>query len=294
MSQALPQIGFIGLGIMGAPMVEHLHAAGYPLKVYNRTRSKAEALRKDGIVVEDSPKEAALGSEYVIMNVTDTPDVEAVLFSEGTGSTCSGESGKVFIDHSTIRADQTRVFAEKLKVMGHDFLDAPVSGGDVGAKTASLTIMVGGEQTIFENALPILSKLGKSITLVGKNGAGQVVKASNQILVAINLVAVCESLTFAKHSGVDLDKMLDVVSSGAAQSWALEKLGRSIVKEDLNPGFMTKLILKDLAIVQDSARELGLSLPGLSLAEQLFRSSSSLGGADLGTQAMISVYDQSN
>lgn len=293
MSSKTLRIGFVGLGIMGVPMVENLFAAGYPLCVYNRTKSKAEALVRDGVCLAKSLAEVTERSDIIITNVTDTNDVEEVLFAEG-GLAVPNLSDKVFIDMSTIRSDKTEEFAKKLKGLGYDFLDAPVSGGDVGAKAGTLTIMVGGEEEVFEKVLPVLEVLGKSITLVGGHGAGQVVKACNQVLVALHMVAVCETLTLAKHSNVDLNTLLDVVTGGAAQSWALEKLGRAIVKEDLSPGFMIKLILKDLSIVQDSAKRLGLALPGLGLAESMFRSASNLGAENLGTQAMIKVYDQLN
>ena len=285
------RIGFIGLGIMGKPMAVNLQKAGYPLVVYNRTPGKTAQLVEGGATDADSPRAVAAESDVVIAIVTDTPDVEEVLFAE-SGVAAGAAEGTVFIDMSTISPEATRDFAARLKEKGVDYLDAPVSGGDVGARNATLTIMAGGEPEVFRRAEPILAAMGKRITHVGPVGSGQTVKACNQALCAVNMIAVCEALTLAAAAGLDLETLLRVVTGGAANSWALENLGPKIIDGDLRPGFMVKLIQKDLDIVMRAAQEADLPMPGTALAVQNFRAVQAAGGGELGTQAMITVYEQ--
>jgi 3-hydroxyisobutyrate dehydrogenase len=214
-----------------------------------------------------------------------------VLFGEN-GVAAGARAGQLFIDMSTISPDATREFAGRLKQQGVDYLDAPVSGGDVGAIKGTLSIMVGGEPAAFERAKPIFETMGSRVIRVGPVGSGQTAKACNQILCGVNLMGVCEALTLAAASGLDLDITLQVLTGGASNSWSLQNLGPKIARGDLNPGFMVKLIQKDLAIVMDAAKRLNLPLPGAALSMQNFRSVQAAGGGDLGTQAMITVYEK--
>jgi len=286
-----PVIAFIGLGIMGQPMARNLLQAGYRLRVYNRTRGKAEALAGDGATVCDSPAEAARGAQVVITIVTDTPDVEAVLFGE-TGVVAGAERDAVVVDMSTISPEATRDFAARLREHDLRMCDAPVSGGDVGAENGTLTIMVGGEADDVERLRSIFEVLGARVTHVGPHGAGQATKACNQVLCAVNMVAVCEALSLGASLGLDLHTLLAVVTGGAGNSWALEKLGPRIADGDLDPGFMVRLIQKDLGIVMDSAAAAAVPLPGTSLAQQMFRAVEADGHGALGTQAMIEDYER--
>jgi 3-hydroxyisobutyrate dehydrogenase len=286
MSTPLQPIGFIGLGIMGYPMAGHLLRAGHPLYVHTRTASKAKPLLKDGAVWCDTPAEVGGQCELLITIVTDTPDVESVLFApHGAAETL--RSGTCVVDMSTISPDATRQFAERLAQRGVTLLDAPVTGGDVGARNATLTIMVGGDKTAFERVRPVLERLGKRIEHVGPSGSGQLLKACNQVLCAVNMIAVCEALTLAKRSGLDLEAAVETLASGAGGSWALANLGPKIIKGDLAPAFMIELMQKDLRIVQTAAQALRVALPGTALAQQLFRAVEAEDGGKLGTQAMI-------
>jgi 3-hydroxyisobutyrate dehydrogenase len=227
----------------------------------------------------------------VITIVTDSPDVEAVIFGKN-GAAEGAEKGAVFIDMSTISPGVTRSIASRLKERGIEFLDAPVSGGDIGAQKGTLTIMVGGEEEAFERVKKVFEPMGKRITYMGPSGSGQVTKASNQILCALNLLGVCEAIALAQRSGLNLEKMHQVVTGGAANSWALENLGKRILQGDFNPGFMVKLIQKDLSIVLEAAKALSLPLTGSALCHQYFRSNEAHGEGDLGTQAMYKVVQR--
>jgi 3-hydroxyisobutyrate dehydrogenase len=285
------RIGFIGMGIMGRPMARNLLKAGYELTVYNRTAERARELAADGARVAASPADCARGNDVVITIVTDSPDVEAVLLGE-RGAVSGAKPGTVFIDMSTISPDVTRSLHARLKERGMHFLDAPVSGGDIGAQRGTLTIMVGGDDDVFERVKGIFEPMGKRITHVGPSGAGQVTKACNQILCAVNLLGVCEALALAHRSGLDLRKMHQVVTGGAANSWSLENLGKSLIEGNYNPGFMVKLIQKDLNIVLDAARRLKLPLAGTALCHQYFRSNEAAGEGELGTQAMAKTIER--
>jgi 3-hydroxyisobutyrate dehydrogenase len=280
------RIGFIGMGIMGRPMVLNLLKAGHQVAVYNRTASRADEVVRAGARRADSPRECARGQDVVITMVTDSEDVEAVLFGPEGAAEGAGE-GTVFIDMSTISPDVTRGIAARLGERGFAFLDAPVSGGDIGAQKGTLTIMVGGDAAAFARVEPILAAMGSRITHVGPSGSGQVTKACNQVLCALNLLGVCEAIALAHRSGLDLAKMHKVVTGGAANSWALENLGAAIIRGNYDPGFMVKLIQKDLNIVLQAARTLDLPLEGTALVHQLFRSNQAHGEGDLGTQALM-------
>lgn len=282
---------FIGLGIMGEPMAGHLLAGGYSLRIFNRTKSKAAALIENGATWCDSPADAARDCGVLCVNVTDTPDVEQVLFGK-CGAAESLAPGSIVIDFSTISPPATRQFADRLAKKGVTLLDAPVTGGDVGARAATLTIMVGGPREAFDQVQPLLALLGKRLVHVGPSGSGQMLKACNQILCAMNMIGVCEALTLAKQAGLDLGMALETLSAGAGGSWAWTNLGPKIASGDLQPAFMIKLIQKDLRIVQATAQEQNTPLPGTALAQQLFRAVEAMpGGESLGTQGMIRAYE---
>lgn len=275
---------------MGSPMAGHLLRAGHPLLVHSRTRARAAPLEAQGARWCDTPADAARACDVLMLNVPDTPDVEAVLFGP-CGAAEALRPGSVVVDFSTISPQATRDFARRLAQRHATLLDAPVTGGQVGAQNATLTIMVGGDADAFERARPLLETLGKKVVHVGESGSGQLLKACNQVLCAVNQIAVCEALMLAERSGLSLATAIDTLGGGAGGSWAWTNLGAKIVAGELKPAFMIKLIQKDLRIVQDAAQRLGIPLPGTALAQQLFRAvQAQPGGDELGTQAMIEAY----
>ncbi len=285
------KIGFIGLGIMGAPMALNLLNAGYSLKVYNRTdRPRVQEVVDAGAERVASPQDAASGCGVVITMVTDTPDVEAVILGDD-GAINGVAAGSTVIDMSTISPRLTREVAATLKEKGVNMLDAPVSGGDVGAKQGTLSIMVGGDREVFDECLPVLEAMGKNITLIGGNGAGQTTKLCNQIAVSVANLAMAEALMLAAAADMDVQKVLDAISGGAAGSWQLTNLGPRILQGDFAPGFMVKLQQKDLKLVMEAANDVKLALPGASLAHQYFNLVERGGFADEGTQALIKAYE---
>ncbi len=285
------RIGFVGLGIMGAPMALNLMKAGYSLKVYNRSdRPGVQEVVEAGGSRAASPREAAEGSDVIITIVTDTPDVEAVILGED-GVVHGARTGATVIDMSTISPRVTREIGARLKESGVHMLDAPVSGGDVGAQKGTLSIMVGGEQAVFDDCLPVFEAMGTNINLIGGSGAGQTTKACNQIAVACTNLAMAEALMLAAASDMDVQKVLDAISGGAAGSWQMTNLGPRILKGDFDPGFMVRLQQKDLKLVLEAANDVKLALPGTSIAHQYFNIVERLGGADEGTQALIKAYE---
>jgi 3-hydroxyisobutyrate dehydrogenase len=263
------------------------------VQVWNRTQSKAGPLLETGAVWKASPAALAGEVDLLCLNVTDTPDVEAVL--NGPDGVVSGVRGRrqplIVVDHSTVSPDATRQWAESLKKLNVTFLDAPVTGGDIGAREGTLSIMVGGDAAAFEQALPMLQAVGKTITHVGPSGAGQSMKACNQIMGALNLLGVCEALALAHKEGLNLQQMVEVTSAGAAGSWALANLGPKIASGDLAPGFMVDLLLKDLEIVKGAGQGHELQLLGARLVADLFRVSSEMGHGKQGTQALSKVTE---
>jgi len=280
-------IGFIGLGIMGAPMAGHLLAAGHTL--YVRTRSKVpEALAAATACA--SPKEVAERADVIFLMLPDTPDVEAVLF--GKDGVASGLSkGKTVVDMSSISPIDTKAFAQKINALGCDYLDAPVSGGEVGAKAASLTIMVGGSDEAFARIKPLFELMGKNITLVGGNGDGQTTKVANQIIVALNIAAVGEALVFAAKAGADPAKVRQALMGGFASSRILEVHGERMIKRSFNPGFRIKLHQKDLSLALAGARALGVALPGTANAAQLMQACAANGMAELDHSALVRALE---
>jgi len=285
------RIGFVGLGIMGAPMALKLIEAGFSLKVYNRTdRPRVQRVVDAGAERVATPAAAAKGSDVIITIVTDTPDVEEVILGED-GVRDTARVGATVIDMSTISTRVTRDIAAALNEKDVHMLDAPVSGGDVGAQQGTLSIMVGGEQSVFDDCLPVFEAMGKHINLIGGNGAGQTTKACNQIAVAGANLAMAEALMLAATSDLDVGKVVDAISGGAAGSWQLTNLGPRILKGDFAPGFMVRLQQKDLKLVLEAANDVKLALPGVSLAHQFFNIVERLGCADEGTQALIKAYE---
>ena len=285
------RIGFVGLGIMGAPMALNLMKAGFSLKVYNRSdRPGVREVVEAGGRRAASPREAAEGSDVIITIVTDTPDVEAVILGED-GVVQGARRGATVIDMSTISPRVTREISARLQESGVHMLDAPVSGGDVGARQGTLSIMVGGEQAVFDDCRPVFEAMGKNINLIGGSGAGQTTKACNQIAVACANLAMAEALMLAAASDMDVQKVLDAISGGAAGSWQMTNLGPRILKGDFEPGFMVRLQQKDLKLVLEAANDVKLALPGTSIAHQYFNIVERLGGADEGTQALIKAYE---
>jgi 3-hydroxyisobutyrate dehydrogenase len=286
-----PRIGFIGLGIMGKPMCANLLKAGYSLTVWNRSQPSIDTVVGYGAAAGESPADVAAKSDVIITIVTDSPDVERVVLGEN-GVIHGAKAGSVVIDMTTMSPAVTREIAAALAEKGVDMLDAPVSGGDVGAKNGTLSIMVGGKSEVFERCLPVFQAMGKNILHIGPHGAGQTTKLCNQIAVAVNMLAGCEAIMLAAKSGIDPHKMLGAISAGAAGSWMLSNLAPRIVNGDFAPGFMIKLAHKDLRLVLEAAAQLDLPLPGTSLMNQVWRAVEADGGGDLGTQAAIKALEK--
>jgi len=284
------KLGFIGLGIMGAPMAGHLINAGH--EVFITTRSKVpESLASSAAIQCSSPKEVASKADIIFTMVPDTPDVKKVLFG-ATGVAAGLSKGKIVVDMSSISPIATKEFAKKLNALGCDYLDAPVSGGEVGAKNATLSIMVGGDEKVFETVKPIFELMGKNINLVGGNGDGQTAKVANQIIVALNIEAVAEALLFAAKAGADPARVRQALMGGFAGSKILEVHGERMVKRTFDPGFRIELHQKDLNLALNSARALGVSLPNTATAQELFNSCSAYGGKAWDHSAMVKALEK--
>ncbi|MBN1780501.1 NAD(P)-dependent oxidoreductase [bacterium] len=285
------RLGFIGLGIMGEPMCLNLLKSGYSVTVFNRTASKMEQVTGAGAVPADSPGAVAEKSDIIITIVSDSPDVKAVILGKN-GVIRGLRKNAVVIDMSTISPAVTQKIAKTLEKKGGHMLDAPVSGGDTGAKAGTLAIMAGGRKEIFERCLPVLKVLGKTITHVGGHGMGQTVKLCNQILVSVTNMAVSEAVLFARKAGVDPNLMIQAVSQGAAGSWQLSNLAPKMVREDYAPGFMIDLQLKDLRLALETAGAMAQPLPGLTLVHELFLMNQKHREGKEGTQALIKSIDR--
>lgn len=287
------RLGFIGLGTMGAPMAENLLKAGYSLTVYNRTASKAERLVNLGADLSESPAEVARKSEIVFVNVSDTEDVLQVVLGKD-GVIEGAHSGMILVDHSTIKASASRIIYETLKEEDVSSLDAPVSGGDIGAINGTLAIMIGGDEEVVDRIRPLLEVVGKTITYVGGPGSGQIAKAANQIMVAAQMVAEAELLIFAQKAGADLEKVIEAIRGGAAQCWTLDNKPQRLFAGNRTPGFKSSLQAKDLNIVIETAREFKMSLPGTALNSQLFNGMVASGNGDLDNSAVIQMIELLN
>lgn len=289
MTQSSLKLGFIGLGIMGTPMALNLIKGGHVL--YVNTRSKVpQELLDAGATACASPAEVAKQADIIFTMVPDTADVEKVLF--GDGGVASGLSkGKTVVDMSSIDPIATKAFAKKINALGCDYLDAPVSGGEVGAKAASLTIMVGGDQAAFDRVKPLFDLMGKNITLIGGNGDGQTCKVANQIIVALNIAAVSEALVFASKAGADPAKVRQALMGGFASSRILEVHGERMIKRTFNPGFRIALHQKDLNLALQGARALGVALPQTAGVAQLMQSCAALGHAQADHSALVKAFE---
>jgi 2-hydroxy-3-oxopropionate reductase len=282
-------IGFIGLGVMGRPMAEHLLGAGHNLALH-RVKPAAQHLVDKGGKALDSAKAVAQASDIIILMLPDTPDVEMVLL--GPDGVAAGLSaGKLVIDMSSISPVATKAFAKRIEALGCDYLDAPVSGGEVGARNAALTIMVGGKQAVFDKALSLFQTMGKNITLVGGNGDGQTAKVANQIIVGLNIEAVAEALLFAKKAGADPAKVREALMGGFAASRVLEVHGERMIKRTFDPGFRIRLHRKDLSLAIDAAKALDIALPNAAATQQLMNAAIARGDGDKDHSALIRTLE---
>lgn len=282
-------IGFVGTGVMGKSMAAHLLKAGYNVLVYNRTKSKAEELTAQGAEWKDTVALLAEQSDVVITMVGYPSDVEDIYFGE-KGILSHAKAGSYLIDMTTSKPSLAEKIAEEAQAKQLHALDAPVSGGDVGAKQATLTIMVGGDKEAFAEVLPIFEKMGENIVLQGGPGAGQHTKMSNQIMIASNMVGVCESIVYAEKAGLDPEKVLKSIAFGAAGSWSLSHLGPRMLDGNFEPGFYVKHFIKDMTIALESAEEMGMMTPGLRQAKSLYEELAKKGEANSGTQALYKLY----
>lgn len=287
----LKRIGFIGLGLMGSGMSLNILKAGFPLTVWNRTTVRTEPLAKAGAKVAKSPREVAEQSDIIIDIVTDSKDVEEVLLGPN-GVIYGAKSGTIVIDMSTISPIRTREMAARFKEKGIRMLDAPVSGGDVGARNGTLSIMVGGDKDAFDEAVPVFQAMGKTITHIGGQGDGQICKAVNQILVGMNILGVAEALVFARKAGVDVKKVYTAVAGGAAGSWQLTNNGAKLLVGDHEPGFKVKDYLKDLRIIMETSDNLKMPLAGTAIVQQMFKNLDAEGLRDKGTQAVVVAVEK--
>jgi 2-hydroxy-3-oxopropionate reductase len=285
------RVGYIGLGLMGKSIARNIMKAGYPLVVYNRSKGSVDELVAEGAVSAISPADLASKVDVVFTNLPDSPDVFAVVFGEnGVASTI--REGSVFIDNSTIKPSTTKQIADRLWAEKKVFaLDAPVSGGDIGAKNGTLSIMVGGDETALEKVMDILKATGKTITHIGPPGAGQVCKATNQIMVAAQMVAMGEMLVFATKCGVDPEKVISAVKGGAAQCWTLDVKPQRLFDGNREPGFKASMQSKDLGIVMDTAKEFGVPLPTTAVNAQLFQSMVQTGQGNKDNSAVVGVLE---
>ncbi len=290
-SQLEHKIGYIGLGIMGKSIARNLLKAGYPLVVHNRSRQSVEELVSEGALEAYSPAEVARQVDIVFTNLPDSPDVEWVALGEN-GIIEGAHEGLIFIDNSTIKPATTRTIGTKLAEKGVIMLDAPVSGGDIGARDGTLTIMVGGPEDVLNRVRPVLEAIGKTITHVGGIGDGQIAKAANQIMVAAQMVAMGELLVFAQKAGADPQRVVEAIRRGAAACWTLDNKPQRLFSGNRQPGFKAYMQAKDLGIVMDTAREYGVSLPSSSINAQLFNAMLEMDMRELDNSAVIGVIEK--
>jgi len=289
MSEKL-RVGYIGLGLMGKSMARNILRAGFPLVVHNRSRAAVEELVSEGAMSARCAAEVAGQVDVVITNLPDSPDVEKVAFGPG-GVIEQAHPGLIFVDNSSIKPASARRIAQVLGESGVQCLDAPVSGGDIGAREGTLTIMVGGPAEALERIMPVLQAMGKKITHVGESGCGQIAKAANQIMVAAQMVAMGELLIFAKKAGADPQKVVEAIRGGAAQCWTLDVKPPRLFAANRTPGFKAHMQAKDLAIIMDTAREYGVALPSAAVDAQLFNAMLQLDMANLDNSAVIGVIE---
>lgn len=282
-------IGFIGIGVMGKSMAKNLMDAGYPLHIFTRTKEKAADLLKNGAIWQECPSSLTKKCNVIITMVGYPHDVEEIYLGE-SGIIKHAKQSSILIDMTTSSPILAQKIAEKAKEKSLHTLDAPVSGGDVGAREGKLSIMVGGEEGIYEKVLPIFKVMGEIIIYQGPSGAGQHTKMCNQMTLANNMVGVCEALIYAEKAGLNPSKVLESIQSGAAGSWALSKLAPRIINEDFEPGFYVKHFIKDMTIAQESIKDMKLDAKGLSLSLSLYKELADKGGENEGTQALYKLY----
>jgi 2-hydroxy-3-oxopropionate reductase len=285
------KVGYIGLGLMGKSMAHNILKAGFPLIVHNRSRGPVDELVADGALPAGSPAVVAAQVDVIFTNLPDSPDVENVALGE-KGIIEGAHKGLVFVDNSTIKPATARSIAKRLETKGVLSLDAPVSGGDIGAKNGTLTIMLGGPAEAVERAMPVLQAMGKTVTHVGDSGAGQVAKAANQIMVAAQMVAMGELLIFARKAGVDPQKVVEAIKGGAAQCWSLDVKPPRLFMGNRNPGFKAYMQLKDMKIVMETAREYGMPLPSATENTKLFEQMIEMGMGELDNSAVLGVIER--
>jgi 2-hydroxy-3-oxopropionate reductase len=285
------KVGYIGLGLMGKSIARNLLKAGYPLIVHNRTRGAVDELVAEGATAANSPAETASQADVVFTNLPDTPDVLQVVLDQG-GIIEGAHDGLIHVDNSTIKPTAARAIAAELEKKGVLALDAPVSGGDIGARNATLTIMVGGRAEALEKVMPIFMAMGKTVTHVGYAGAGQVAKAANQIMVAAQMVAMGELLVFSKKAGVDPRKVVEAIKAGAAQCWTLDVKPPRLFAGNRAPGFKAYMQLKDLKIIMETAREYEIPVPGTEENTHLFQQMIDMGMGELDNSAVVGVIEK--
>jgi 2-hydroxy-3-oxopropionate reductase len=285
------KVGYIGLGLMGKSIARNILKAGFPLIVHNRSRAAVDELVSEGASAASSPKKVAAQVNVVFTNLPDTPDVEQVVLGKN-GIIEGAHDGLIYIDNSTIKPASARMIAEKLFEKNVFALDAPVSGGDIGARNATLTIMVGGDASALEKAMPVLIAMGKTVTHVGSAGAGQVAKAANQIMVAAQMVAMGELLVFSKKAGVDPRKVVDAIKGGAAQCWTLDVKPPRLFEGNRNPGFKAHMQLKDLKIIIDTAKEYDIPISSTTENTKLFQQMIDVGMGELDNSAVVGVIEK--
>jgi len=285
------KVGYIGLGLMGKSIARNILKAGFPVVVHNRSRAAVDEFVAEGANAANSPADVARQADVIFTNLPDSPDVEKVVLGEN-GIIEGAHEGLIFVDNSTIKPATARMIAEKLKTKGVFSLDAPVSGGDIGARNGTLTIMVGGEAEALEKVMPVFQAMGKTITHVGDAGAGQVAKAANQIMVAAQMVAMGELLVFSKKAGVDPRKVVDAIKAGAAQCWALDIKPPRLFDGNRSPGFKAYMQLKDMKIVLDTAREYAVPVSGTVENTKLFQQMIDMGMGELDNSAVVGVIEK--
>ena len=291
MHNTLLKVGYIGLGLMGKSIARNILKAGFPLVVHNRSQAAVDELVAEGAIAASSPKEVAEQAGVVFTNLPDTPDVEKVVLGEN-GIIAGAHAGLIYVDNSTIKPASARMLAEKLSAKNMFALDAPVSGGDIGARNGTLTIMVGGDSSALEKVMPVFQAMGKTVTHVGDAGAGQVAKAANQIMVAAQMVAMGELLVFAKKAGVDPRKVVDAIKGGAAQCWTLDVKPPRLFDGNRSPGFKAHMQLKDLKIILDTAQEYNIPVSGTMANTKLFQQMIDSGMGELDNSAVVGVIEK--
>lgn len=289
----MEQVGWIGTGVMGKSMCAHIMKNGYPVSVFNRTKNRTENLCREGAIWLDNPGKVAAKSDIVFTMVGEPQDVEEVILGRG-GVLENIKAGSVIVDMTTSEPSLASRIYEEAKTRSVFSLDAPVSGGDLGAREGTLSIMVGGDEAVFNRVLPLFRLMGRNIALMGGAGRGQHTKMSNQILIASTMIGVVESILYARRAGLDMNQVIDLVGKGAAASWAYNQLGPRILRDDFAPGFYIRHFVKDMGIALMEAKRMKLALPGLALANQFYMAAVAEGMETSGTQALYKVLDRMN